>query len=78
MDPNTIANGMYNSAVLSGLVIANCMIAKKVFKTTPPNISEFDIKDGVKLTLNVFTAMMINQWLTNQGILPPKILPIEK
>ena len=73
MDTNTIANGAYNSAVLSGLVFANCMIANKLLKTTPPNLGQLDLKDGAKLTLNVFSAKMTKKWLNGHGIIPANI-----
>jgi hypothetical protein len=73
MDVNTIVNGMYHSAVLSGLVIENCMIAQKLFKASPPNLGKIDIKDVGKLTLNVYLAMMTRNWLVKQGILPADV-----
>ena len=74
-DPNTIINDAYHSAVLSGLIFVNCVVSKKLLKTSPPNLGQIDIKDGAKLTLNVFLAMMTNNWLVKQGILPQTIGP---
>jgi hypothetical protein len=73
MDANTIVNGAYHSAVLSGLVMTNSMIAKKIFKVNPANLGQLSIKDGVMLTVNVYIAMMTKQALIKQGILPPDI-----
>ena len=73
MDSNTIVNGAYHSAVLSGLIYANCIISRQILKTTPPNLGQITIKDGAKLTLNVYVAMMIKNMLIKQGIIPPNI-----
>ena len=74
-DRNMIINSAYHSAVLGGLIFVNCIASKKLLKISPPNLGQIDIKDGAKLTLNVFTAMMVKNWLVKQGILPPTIDP---
>jgi hypothetical protein len=73
MDTNAIINGAYHSAVLSGLVIANTMIAEKLLKTKPPNLGKLDVKDVGMLTLNVYAAIMTRDMLVKNGILPADI-----
>ena len=73
MDTNRILNGAYHSAILSGLVFANCIATKKLLKTSPPNLGQLDIKGVGKLTLNIYVAMMMKDMLIKQGILPPNI-----
>ena len=78
MDSNTIINGAYHSTILSGLVFANCILSKNMFKTTPPNLGQLDMTNISKLTLNIYIAMMTKNLLIKQGILPPNINPIPK
>ncbi len=72
MDINTIVNSAYHSAILSGLVITNSVLAKKILKIKPSDLS-FDIKDGAMLTANIYIAMMTKSVLIKRGILPPNI-----
>jgi len=73
MDVNTIINGAYHSAVLSGFVIANSMLSKKLFKTKPADLGQFTPKDSIMLTVNIYMAMMTKQALIKNKILPPNI-----
>jgi len=73
MDANTIVNGAYHSAVLSGLVMTNSILAKKLFKVNPANLGMLSIKDALMLTTNVYISMMIKSALITQGILPANI-----
>ena len=73
MDTQTIINGAYHSAILSGLVITNSMLAKKLLKVKPADLGQLTIKDGAMLTVNVYIAMMTKSALIKQGILPPNI-----
>lgn len=73
MDPNSIVNNAYHSAVLSGLVITNSVLAKKILNMKPADLGQFSLKDGTMLTVNVYVSMMIKSALIKQGILPPSI-----
>jgi hypothetical protein len=73
MDEKTIINGAYHSAVLSGLVITNSLIAKKLLKMKPAELGQLNLKDVGMLTANVYIAMMTKSALIKQGILPPNI-----
>ena len=73
MDPNKIVNNAYHSAILSGLVITNSVLSKKILNMKPVDLGRISLKDGAMLTLNVYIAMMIKSALIKQGILPPSI-----
>ena len=72
MDPNSIVNNAYHSAVLSGLVITNSVLATKLLKIKSVDLGKFSVKDGAMLSANIYVAMMIKSALIKQGILPPK------
>ena len=73
MDPSSIVNNAYHSAVLSGLVITNSVLSKKLLNVKSVDLSQFSLKDGAMLTVNVYVSMMIKSALIKQGILPPTI-----
>ena len=73
MDLNTIVNGAYHSAIMSGLVITNSLIAKRLLKVKPADLGQFGLKDTAMLTTNIYIAMMIKKALIDNKILPPKI-----
>lgn len=73
MDVNTIVNGAYHSAVLSGIVITNSLLANKLLKVKPADLGQLDVKNAAMLTTNVYIAMMIKSALIKNGILPPTI-----
>ena len=73
MDPNRIVNNAYHSAVLSGLVITNSVLATKLLKIKSVDLGKFSVKDGAMLSANIYVAMMIKSALIKQGILPPSI-----
>ena len=73
MDPSKIVNNAYHSAVLSGLVITNSLLSKKILNMKPVDLNRISMKDGAMLTLNVYVSMMIKSALIQQGILPPNI-----
>ena len=73
MDSSKIINNAYHSAVLSGLVITNSVLSKKILNVKPVDLGRISLKDGAMLTLNVYIAMMIKSALIQQGILPPSI-----
>ena len=73
MDPNSIVNNAYHSAVLSGLVITNSVLATKLLTIKSVDLGKFSVKDGAMLSANIYVAMMIKSALIKQGILPPSI-----
>lgn len=73
MDANTIVNGAYHSAVISGLVITNSLLAKKLLKVKPADLGQITLKDTAMLTANIYIAMMIKNALIKNKILPPNI-----
>jgi hypothetical protein len=73
MDFNKIVNGAYHSAVLSGLVMTNSLLAKKLLKVKPADLGQLDIKNAAMLTTNVYIAIMVKSALIKNGILPPNI-----
>ena len=73
MDPRSIVNNAYHSAVLSGLVLSNSVLAKKLLNTKSVDLGQFSVKDGAMLSLNIYVAMMIKSALIKQGLLPPTI-----
>jgi hypothetical protein len=72
MNTNTWLDGAYHSAVLGGLMFVNSTIAKQ-FKIKPTNLGNLDLKDYTMLTVNILIAMMIQQMLVRQGILPASV-----
>ena len=73
MDPSSIVNNAYHSAVLSGLLITNYVLSKILLNMKSVDLSQFSLKDGAMLTVNVYVSMMINSALIKQGLLPPTI-----
>ena len=73
MDPSSIVNNAYHSAVLSGLVITNSVLSKKILNNKSVDLGRFSLTDGAMLTVNVYVSMMIKSALIKQGILPPSI-----
>ena len=73
MDPSSIVNNAYHSAVLSGLVITNSVLSKKLLNMKSVDLSQFSLKDGAMLTVNVYVSMMIKSALIKHGLLPPTI-----
>ena len=73
MDPNSIVNNAYHSAVLSGLVITNSVLATKLLTIKSVDLGKFSVKDGAMLSANIYVAMMIKSALIKQGILPPSM-----
>ena len=72
MDPSSIVNNAYHSAVLSGLVLSNSVLAKKLLNMKSVDLGQFSVKDGAMLSLNSYVAMMIKSALIKQ-LLPPTI-----
>ena len=74
-DPNVnmIVNGAYHALTISALMAANCWAAKKFFKFKPANLGQLDAEDIGKLTVSVFVATLMRDWLVKQGVIPEDI-----
>jgi hypothetical protein len=75
MNPNSLLDEAYHSAVLTGLLFANCMVAEKVLGVKPPNLGKLGIKDVGQLLANVLAAEITRMWLVKQKIIPSSIVP---
>ena len=73
MDPSSIVNNAYHSAVLSGLVLSNSVLSTKLLNMKSVDLGKLSVKDGAMLSLNIYVAMMIKSALIKQGLLPPSI-----
>ena len=73
MDPSSIVNNAYHSAVLSGLVMSNSVLATKLLNIKSVDLGKFSVKDGAMLSVNIYVAMIIKSALIKQGLLPPTI-----
>ena len=58
MDPSSIVNNAYHSAVLSGLVLSNSVLATKLLNIKSVDLGKFSVKDGAMLSVNIYVAMM--------------------
>ena len=54
MDPSSIVNNAYHSAVLSGLVLSNSVLATKRLNMKSVDLGKFSVKDGAVLSLLIF------------------------
>ena len=70
MDKKSIANDLYQVAVISVLAVGYSMLGKKILKIAPPSIKRFDLEDMGKLVAIVATSEMNREYLIKQKILP--------
>ena len=70
MDKKSIANDLYQAAVISVLAVGYSVLGKKILKMTPPSIQKFDLEDTGKL---VVITEMTREYLIKQKILPDHI-----
>ena len=73
MDKKSIANNLYQVAVISVLAVGYSMLGKKILKVSPPNVQTFDLEDTGKLVAIVAAAEMTREYLIKQKILPDHI-----
>ena len=73
MDKKSIANDLYQAAVISVLAIGYSMLGKKILKMTPPSIQKFDLEDTEKLVAIVTASEMTREYLIKQKVLPDHI-----
>ena len=70
MDKKSIANDLYQGAVISVLAVGYSMSGKKM---TPPSVQKFDLEDTGKLVAIVAASEMTREYLIKQKILPDHI-----
>ena len=58
MDKKSIANDLYQVAVISVLAVGYSMLGKKILKMIPPSIQKFDLEDTGKLVAIVAASEM--------------------
>ena len=68
-----IKESVYRGAFVSGLAIGYKMLGKTLIKMSPPSLSKFDIKDGVKLVGIVALSNFTKDYLIKQKIIPNNI-----
>ena len=68
-----LKESVYHGAVISALAIGYTMLGKTLVKTSPPSLSKFDIKDGVKLAVIVSLSDFTKDYLIKQKIIPNNI-----
>ena len=68
MDKRSIANNLYQVAVINVFVIDYLMLGKKV-RRIPPSIQKFDLNETGKLILIVAMSDMMREYLIKQKIL---------
>ena len=73
MDKKNIVNDLYQTAVISVLVVGYLMLGKKILKMTPPSLQKFDLEDMGKLVAIVAASEMTREYLIKQKILPDHI-----
>ena len=68
-----LKEGVYHGTVISVLAIGCTMLGKTLIKMSPPSLSKFDIKDGVKLVAIVAMPDFMKDYLIKQKIIPDNI-----
>lgn len=69
----TIADAVYQAAVVSGLTLTYTVIAKNFFKMRSIDLGRLDFEDAVKLILLVTAAIVTRDCLVKQGVIPGHI-----
>ena len=72
MDKKSIANDLYQAAVISVFAV-NSMLGRKILCMAPPSIQKFDREDTGKLVAIVAMSEMTIEHLIKQKILPDHI-----
>ena len=73
MDKKSIADDLYQAAVISVLAVGYSMLGNKILKVSPPSIQTFDLEDMGKLVAIVAASEMTREYLIKQKILPDHI-----
>jgi hypothetical protein len=70
---NMLVNGAYHAATISGLMMTNSWLMKKFLKMKPANLGQLDAENIAKVSFSVLTAIIIQDWLVKQGVIPEDI-----
>ena len=73
MDKKSIANDLYQAAVISVLAVGYSMLEKKILRIAPPSFQCFDLEDKGRLVAIVAASEMTREYLIKQKILPDHI-----
>ena len=68
-----IKESVYHGAVVSALAIGYTMLGKTLVKMSPPSLSKFDFKDGLKLVGIIALSDFTKDYLIKQKIIPNNI-----
>ena len=68
-----IKESVYHGSIISILAIGYTMLGKTLIKMSPPSLSKFDIKDGVKLVGIVAPSDFTEDYLIKHTIIPNNI-----
>lgn len=69
----TIADAVYQAAVVSGLTLTYSVIATNFYKMRSVDLGRLDFEDAVKLILLVTAAIVTRDCLVKQGVIPGHI-----
>ena len=64
-----LKESIYHRAIVSVLTIGYSMLGKTLIKMSPPSLSKFDVKDGVKLVAIVAMSDFTKDYLIKQKII---------
>ena len=73
MDKKSIANYLYQAAVISVFAVGYSMLEKRILCMSPPSIQKCDLEDTGKLVAIVAASEMTREYLIKQKILPDHI-----
>ena len=73
MDKKSIANDLYQAAVISVLAVGYSMLEKKILRIAPTSFQYFDLEDKGRLVAIVAASEMTREYLIKQKILPGHI-----
>ena len=69
MDKKSIANDLYEVAVINVFAIGYSMLGKKILKVAPPSTQKFDMEDIGKLVAIITVSEMMREYLIKQKVL---------
>ena len=64
-----IKESVYHGAIVSALAVGYTMLGKTLIKMSAPSLSQFDIKDGVKLVGIMALSDFMKDYLIKQKII---------
>lgn len=69
----TVANLVYQSALIGGLSVAYTMVGKKLLKMKAADLGKLDLEDSGKLIAIITASIATKDFLVKQGIIPENI-----